>query len=596
MKLQNLISCALAANAMLGIAPASEQIPAGGTSIIAKDIFVTPSIKFIGKEYAELKMVPVTGMPFKTALQMNVKTQPIKEYAVQLKAGLTLAVKKGDTLLASFYARTLKGDNDTSDGQVTFAIKGDISQALITRHTTNPGAEWQQYFVPIDAKDSADLSEGVVTFSFGSMIQTLEIGGIEVLNYEGNVALNTLPKTEITYAGRELNAAWRKDATKRIEEIRKADITVVVKDAEGKIVPNATVDVNMTKHAFNWGAAVTSRAFEHSAAAKPILENHQKLFNQGVPITYFVWNLQETPEGKSGANKILKYFRDHDMTTRAHVLVWERMDHFPPDVQEMVKNKEADKLRARITKYVKDTVGEYKGRVDEWVVENEAVDNSQIRDILGEASIAEWFKAAREADPSARLMINENHLEGLKLDKSDRLLHLVDVIEKNGGKVDTIGIQGHAGSKPTAPETLMAYYNKLAATGKKLAITEYDFASEDEQLKADYTRDLMTVVFSHPAFNCLTMWRFWDGQPQQRHSVVYANDWTMRPAGKVYEDLVFDQWWTKVDGKTNAEGKFTTRGFLGNYDIVASANGKTQTVKAVLAKGTPNVVEITLPN
>ena len=145
------------------------------------------------------------------------------------------------------------------------------------------------------------------------------------------------------------------------------------------------------------------------------------------------------------------------------------------------------------------------------------------------------------------------------------------------------------------PETLLKYYDKLGTTGKALAITEYDFDTTDEQLKADYTRDIMTAVFSHPNFNCFTIWRFWDGQPTQHLSVIYANDWRLLPSGQVYKDLVFKKWWTDEKGKTGAEGKFTTRGFYGDYEITAIAGGKTGKVTANFQKGGAKEFTVILP-
>ena len=40
-------------------------------------------------------------------------------------------------------------------------------------------------------------------------------------------------------------------------------------------------------------------------------------------------------------------------------------------------------------------------------------------------------------------------------------------------------------------------------------------------------------------------------------------------------DLIFNQWWTNETGKTGDTGKFTTRGFLGDYRITVTHAGKT---------------------
>ena len=281
-----------------------------------------------------------------------------------------------------------------------------------------------------------------------------------------------------------------------------------------------------------------------------------------------------------------------------HVILYERMNEFPPDVQKMVENKEADKLRPRIEAHITDVIKSYKDRgVSEFVVENEAVDNHELRQFYGPTVMADWFKLARQAGPNVRLMINENRTDGGKPDKTDAFLGLCHQITSNGGPLDVLGIQGHMGTFPIPPVKLLEHYDRLASTtGKALAITEYDFGSDDDpQLKADYTRDIMTVVFSHPSFNNFTIWKWWDGGEQRHHAVLFAYDWTLKPSGQAYKDLVFKKWWTNADGQTDASGQYKTRGFLGDYEVTATAGGKTGTVKATLRKGTaPNTVEITL--
>ena len=65
---------------------------------------------------------------------------------------------------------------------------------------------------------------------------------------------------------------------------------------------------------------------------------------------------------------------------------------------------------------------------------------------------------------------------------------------------------------------------------------------------------------------------------------MYRRDWSPKPNAQVYQDLVFKKWWTNVSGKTAAQGTFATRGFLGDYEIVVKAAGKSKTQRVSLAK------------
>jgi hypothetical protein len=78
------------------------------------------------------------------------------------------------------------------------------------------------------------------------------------------------------------------------------------------------------------------------------------------------------------------------------------------------------------------------------------------------------------------------------------------------------------------------------------------------------------------------MWGFWDPRHWLGNSPLFRKDWSLKPSGQAWMDLVFNQWWTKVRTATNSEGACQTRGFLGDYSITAEHGGKSATIKAKL--------------
>ena len=76
--------------------------------------------------------------------------------------------------------------------------------------------------------------------------------------------------------------------------------------------------------------------------------------------------------------------------------------------------------------------------------------------------------------------------------------------------------------------------------------------------------------------------------------LLFDKNWNRKMAADQFEDLVYNKWWTKETGKTNANCEFDVRGFYGDYDITVSANGKTKTVNASCYKGNDNTIIITL--
>ena len=46
------------------------------------------------------------------------------------------------------------------------------------------------------------------------------------------------------------------------------------------------------------------------------------------------------------------------------------------------------------------------------------------------------------------------------------------------------------------------------------------------------------------------LWGFWEGARWIPSGAMMRRDWSLKPNGKVYQDLVFKTWWTNADGKT----------------------------------------------
>ena len=91
------------------------------------------------------------------------------------------------------------------------------------------------------------------------------------------------------------------------------------------------------------------------------------------------------------------------------------------------------------------------------------------------------------------------------------------------------------------------------------------------------------------------MWGYCDGSNKTAYRPFYDSEWNIKPAGLVFQDLVYNKWWTKdAKANTNAEGKATIRGFYGDYDVTVTANGKTVTDMVAFHKGYDNVFEITV--
>jgi GH35 family endo-1,4-beta-xylanase len=219
-----------------------------------------------------------------------------------------------------------------------------------------------------------------------------------------------------------------------------------------------------------------------------------------------------------------------------------------------------------------------------------------VQEILGADCIPEWFEVAHAADPGARLFINDYSIlesGGKDTAHQDHYFATIQSLVAHKAPLHGIGIQGHFDDNLTPIPRLFTILDRFATFSLPIEITEFDINTSDGELQGDYTRDFLTAMFSHPAIASILTWGFWEGHHWIPNGALWRKDWSPRPAGKAWRDLIFAQWWTNAEGKTAADGSFKTRGFLGDYDVEITAAGKRERQSWTLNKeGAPLVVRL----
>jgi GH35 family endo-1,4-beta-xylanase len=373
---------------------------------------------------------------------------------------------------------------------------------------------------------------------------------------------------------------WRLAAEKRIDEIRKTDLTITVVNGAGKPIPQADILVRQTRSTFGFGTAVNAgliaRGGDPMRTYDQILTG---LFNKVVTENDLKWPVWEDhPPDFNHADTLagLAWLKNHNLAIRGHNLIWPSWQWTPHNLRWLAGDKAA--MEKRIEDHIRDICSATNQYTAEWDVVNEPFTNRDVINILGMDAMVQWYKVAHEAAPQAKLYINdfdilENVYNSAQHQQSyfDTIKYLID----HGAPLDGIGMQCHFnGAHLTPPDQLLQILDRFAVFKKDLQVTEFDIETNDEQLQADYTRDFFTTVFSHPAVKGIVMWGFYEALHWRPSAAMFRKDWTIKPNGRVYEDLVLNQWRTDVTGKTDPNGQFKTRGFLGDYDIHAGVSEK----------------------
>ncbi|HEY1685934.1 MAG TPA: endo-1,4-beta-xylanase [Tepidisphaeraceae bacterium] len=553
-------------------------LPAGGTSLLPSGGF--PAFTQQGEQasLAKVQTVAVANQPFSQALQITTEKGASSIWNVQLVAPVNQGIRAGDVLMGHFWLRCVKSMTD--EGYVGFVVEKSTPEFdKAVEFEISAAQDWREIFVPFKAMRDFPAGSAHLCFRLGYDSQTIELGGVELIDYGSSVDVATLPHTKISYEGRDENAAWRKAALARIEQIRKGDWIISVRDKSGEAASGVEVHVVLKRHAFGFGSCVdVGNLLDPGPNGEKYRQVIADNFNQAVFENDMKW--QALWNGISpDLDKAVQWLLDHHIRIRGHNLLWPSWRWAPTPL--LAYRNDPVKLQQIIAEHITQTVTHFKGKCFEWDVVNEPYSNHDITDILGRKAINDWYSLARQADPNCKLYINDF---GMFTDSThaDAFYDIVKAMHTLGGPVDGIGIQSHFGEVLPGPEKILATFDRFAALGLPIESTEVSFSLDDQQLQADYMRDYLIACFSHPDVQGVMLWGFWETAARywRPKAAMYTADWTLKPEGVVFQDLVHKQWNTDVTAKTDANGQVKIRGFYGEYEVTA---GK-KIVRATLSR------------
>jgi GH35 family endo-1,4-beta-xylanase len=533
-----------------------------------------------------LELAAVDGKSFDRALRVTTGIGATQEWRVCVSASIPSPMHVGDVVLARFWMR--RADRLSGQASAAFAVEstGDAVKKLAVVHFT-VGDIWAEYFVPFHVHQGLQAEESRVSFWVGYDRQTLEIGGLELINYGTTIASQDLPRTKLTYSGRQQSSDWRAAAAERIERHRKANLLVDVVDANGTPLAGATVEAVHRRHAFGFGTAVCTRWLnDPSDDGQRYRHAITSLFNRATFENAMKWPAVYNGVPPS-TDQAVEWLRQRHIDIRGHNLLWPSWRWLPKELH--AHRHDVQELRRRIAAHIFRTASHFAGKLIQWDVVNEPYSERDLLDLLGRDALVEWFKLAREADPRAKLFINDYGIFDSGIggaghnEHADHIYDTLWFLRERGAPVDGIGIQSHFAADLPPPEALLATLDRFSQLGLPIESTEVTINLEDHPLQADYLRDYMTVLFSHPNVYGMTVWGFWTRQHWRPLSAFFDDDWAIRPMGQAYNELVNRTWRTQTSSTTNAAGRAVIRGFCGTYELtVRTRDGRSRHATAQL--------------
>ncbi|OAV44104.1 endo-1,4-beta-xylanase [Lewinella sp. 4G2] len=175
----------------------------------------------------------------------------------------------------------------------------------------------------------------------------------------------------------------------------------------------------------------------------------------------------------SRADSVVAFAKANDLRVFGHALVW----HYA--LPDHIANLSAKEMGPFLDEYVTTVVTRYKDDIDGWDVVNEVLDtkggemrNSPFHQKMGREYIDIAFRAARKADPDAKLFINDFGTER-DTAKLSGLLQLVADLQDDQVPIDGIGFQWHLQMRDDTA-VIRNNLRRAVATGLLIHVSELD--------------------------------------------------------------------------------------------------------------------------
>ncbi|WP_422756045.1 endo-1,4-beta-xylanase [Micromonospora sp. WMMD708] len=190
----------------------------------------------------------------------------------------------------------------------------------------------------------------------------------------------------------------------------------------------------------------------------------------------------------ASGDRLVSHAEANGMRVRGHTLAWHQQQ---PRWTAVLSGTA---LRNAMLNHVTQVATHYRGRIDAWNVVNEAFADGGSggrRDSNLQRTGDDWieaaFRAARAADPGAKLCYNDYNTDGQN-PKSNGVYAMVQDFKARGVPIDCVGFQSHFTARSPVPSDYQANLQRFVDLGVEVQITELDVEGSGSAQADSYAR------------------------------------------------------------------------------------------------------------
>jgi endo-1,4-beta-xylanase len=240
-----------------------------------------------------------------------------------------------------------------------------------------------------------------------------------------------------------------------------------------------------------FGAAVAANKLNDSTYVGIL----NREFNSLTPENEMKWDATEPSRGSfnyTNGDRIANHGISQGMKVRGHALLWHSQE--PGWAQSL----SGATLRSAMMNHVTQVATHFRGKIHSWDVVNEAFADGGgggRRDSNLQRTGNDWieaaFRAARAADPNAKLCYNDYNTDGINA-KSTGIYNMVADFRNRGVPIDCVGFQSHLSN--SVPGDYQANLQRFANLGVDVQITELDISGSNQaNVYASVVRSCLAV-------------------------------------------------------------------------------------------------------